>query len=76
MKIFGVAAMFAVAMFVNASVGTDKDSQDVSIVDLANATEANAECQPYDGIVSGRCLVLSQYCVFDTVDQDCNPYRM
>lgn len=44
LKFFGVAAMFAVAMFVNASVNTDKDSQDVNLADLANATEANAEC--------------------------------
>lgn len=44
LKLFGAAAIFAVALVVNASVNTENGSQDVNLADLANATEANAEC--------------------------------
>lgn len=72
LKFFGVAAMFAVAMFVNASVNTDKGSQDVTLADLANATEANAECaqSPFG---NGRCSSLTGNCYWDWPDyQDCD----
>ncbi len=44
LKLFGVAVIFAVALVVNASVNTENGTQDVNLADLANATEANAEC--------------------------------
>lgn len=75
LKMLGVAALFAVAVFVNASVNTDKGSQDVKLADLVNATEANAECQPFRW-AHGNCLPGSQVCVFDTSLEECDPYSM
>lgn len=75
LRFLGAAAIFAAAMFVNASVGTDKSSQDVNLTDLANATEANAECVD-GGFASGKCLSLSQVCVFAVGYNQCDPYSM
>lgn len=75
LKMFGAAAIFAVALVVNASVNTENGSQDVNLADLANATEANAECVG-GGFASGKCLVLSQVCVFAVEHNECNPYSM
>lgn len=74
LKFFGVAVIFAAALVVNASVNTEKDSQDVNLVDLVNATEANAECQS-GGFASGKCLQLSQICVFAAGENECDPYK-
>ena len=76
LKFFGVAAMFAVAMFVSASVNTDKGSQDVTLADLANATEANAECAPSTGASSdGYCYELSGNCFWNPGYRMCDPWR-
>lgn len=77
LKFFGVAAMFAVALFVNASVNTDRDLQDVKLIDLANVTEANAEC-PTGSIQNGRCNWSGTRCVLNPFpeDQDCDFYAM
>jgi hypothetical protein len=55
LKLFGVAAIFAVALVVNASVSTEKSSQDVNLADLANVTEANGECYDKPSTNNGRC---------------------
>ena len=55
LKLLGAAALFAVALFVNASINTDRGSQDVKLADLANATEANAECYDKTYTNNGRC---------------------
>lgn len=76
LKFFGVAAMFAVAMFVSASVNTDKGSQDVTLADLANATEANAECAS-SSFNNGKCGI-SNVCFWgrgDAADYDCDTTR-
>lgn len=76
LKFFGVAAMFAVAMFVSASVNTDKGSQDVTLADLANATEANAECAPtWDGASDGYCYELSGNCFWNPGYRKCDPWH-
>lgn len=75
LKLFGAAAIFAVALVVNASVNTENGSQDVNLADLANATEANAECVS-GGFASGKCLTLSQICVFAVTYNECDPYSM
>lgn len=77
LKFLGVAAFFAVALFVNASVNTDKSSQDVTLADLANATEANAECPP-TSFKNGRCNWLGTMCHLNPFpeDQDCDFYSM
>lgn len=75
LKMFGAAAVFAVAAFVSVSVSTDNGVQDVTLADLANATEANAECKPFK-VAHGLCLVGSQTCVFDTSAEKCDPYSM
>ncbi len=75
LKLFGVAVIFAVALVVNASVNTENGTQDVNLADLANATEANAECVG-GGFAGGKCLVLSQICVFAAGENECDPYGM
>lgn len=74
-KLLGAAAIFAVAMFVNASVNTDKASQDVTLADLAYASDANAECKEFK-VAHGHCLKSSQICTFDTSAEECDPYSM
>lgn len=71
LKFFGVAVIFAAALVVNASVNTEKDSQDVNLVDLVNATEANAECQSTP-INNGRCGSLTGNCYWNTSELDCD----
>lgn len=66
-KLLGAAAVFAVAMFVNASVNTDKASQDVTLADLAYASDANAEC-PQSPFNNGRCSTLTGNCYWDWPD--------
>lgn len=76
LKFLGVAAFFAVALFVNASVNTDKGSQDVTLTDLANATEANAEC-PSSSFNNGKCGI-SNICFWgrgDASGYDCDTTR-
>lgn len=73
LKFFGVAAIFAVAMFMNASVNTDKGSQDVDLTDLVNSTEANAECA--GGINNGSCGI-SNNCFWNRGNSyDCDTTR-
>jgi len=76
-KLLGAAAIFAVAMFVNASVNTDKASQDVTLADLAYASDANAEC-PKGTVKNGRCNATGTRCVLNPFpeDQDCDFYAM
>lgn len=74
LKLMGTAAFFAVAMFVNASLSTGDRAQDVSLLDLAGASEANAECVSGGSLDFGRCLGLSQVCVFSVDSSGCNPY--
>lgn len=76
LKFFGVAAMFAVALFVNASVNTDGSSQDVKLADLASVTEANAECPPSESYSSdGYCYELSGNCFWNPGYRMCDPWR-
>lgn len=77
LKMLGVAALFAVAVFVNASVNTDQGSQDVKLADLVNATEANAEC-PTGSMLNGRCNWSGTRCALNPFpeDQDCDFYAM
>ena len=76
-KLLGAAAVFAVAMFVNASVNTDKASQDVTLADLAYASDANAECPP-PTVKNGRCNWSGTRCALHPFpeDQDCDFYSM
>ncbi len=76
-KLFGAAALLGAAMLVNANMGTSEESQNVSLTELVNATEANAECHPSkDYSASGKCLKLSQICVFAVGYRECDPYEM
>lgn len=76
LKLFGAAAIFAVALVVNASVNTENGSQDVNLADLANATEANAECAPSTGASSdGYCYELSGNCFWNPGYRMCDPWR-
>lgn len=74
MKLFSVAVL-AVAMGINASMSLNNDSEETSLSNLVNASEANAECQPFH-VAHGRCLQGAQICVFDTEKIDCDPYSM
>lgn len=71
LKLFGAAAIFAVALVVNASVNTENGSQDVNLADLANATEANAEC-PQSPFNNGRCSTLTGNCYWNTDYSQCD----
>lgn len=53
-KIFSVLAIFAVAMGVNASLKSSNSSKDVSLSNLVNASNANAECVS-TSFNNGRC---------------------
>lgn len=65
-KAAGLAlALFALA--VNVSKAVNGESQDVNLFDLANATEANAECPP-TSIGNGRCSSLTGNCYWDWPD--------
>lgn len=70
LKLFGAAALFAVAMLVNASI--NDGSQDVNLADLAQASDANAECynKPYTN--NGNCSTLSGNCYAQKSPQDCD----
>lgn len=74
LKMFGAAAIFAVALVVNASVNTENGSQDVNLADLANATEANAECVG-SSFNNGSCGI-SNNCFWGRgEDYDCDTTR-
>ncbi|MCD7933436.1 MAG: hypothetical protein LUH15_19930 [Tannerellaceae bacterium] len=62
LKAIGVAAIFAVALCVNASINSGNDAQNVSLTELATATEANAECYDKTWTNNGRCSELSGNC--------------
>lgn len=67
----GAVAIFAIALGVNASIGMTNGSGDVALSDLVNASEANAECAPFE-FAHGHCLHAAQICVFDTEKIECN----
>lgn len=76
-KLIGAAALLGAAMLVNANMGTNEGIQDVSLTNLVNATEANAECHPHeDYSASGKCLKLSQICVHAVGYKECDPNKM
>lgn len=45
-------------------LGRSQHQTDVTVTDLLQT--ADAECEPYNGWLYGRCLTLSGVCVFDT----------
>lgn len=74
-KFLSVIAIFAVAMGVNASLKMNNTTESLSLSEMVEVSEANAECKPFN-FAHGRCLQLSQICVFDTQREDCDPYSM
>ncbi|MDR0605283.1 MAG: hypothetical protein LBG80_13355 [Bacteroidales bacterium] len=54
-------ATFAVASVISMSVNENKDSQDVTVQELAVATKANAECIS-TGFDNGRCSFMDNTC--------------
>lgn len=47
-------------------LGRSQHQTDVTVTDLLQTAAADAECEPYNGWLYGRCLTLSGVCVFDT----------
>lgn len=74
-KLIGAAALLGAAMLVNANMGTNEGIQDVSLTNLVNATEANAECLP-GNVKNGRCNAMGTWCYLTPFeeDQDCDFY--
>lgn len=57
-KLLGAVAIFAIALGVNASIGMTNGSGDVALSDLVNASEANAECAPFEFALDTVCMRL------------------
>lgn len=53
--------------------GYSQHRTDVTITDLIQTADADAECGGYNGWLYGRCLSLSGVCVFDTSATQCSP---
>lgn len=74
LKLFGATVFFAVALCVSASVNVG-ESSDVTLADLANTTEANAECKPASSWSSdGYCYELSGNCYWNPGYRMCDPW--
>jgi hypothetical protein len=62
------AVVLAIAM---GYLGRSQHHQtDVTVTDLLQTADADAECEPYNGWLYGRCLTLSGVCVFDTCTKE------
>lgn len=66
-----VAALLGYAAY----MGTrDASRSDVDVLDLIQTSDADAECNPFNGWCYGRCLnTLGGFCVFDTSEKQCTP---
>lgn len=73
-KLTGTAAMLGIAMLVNANVDANKEVQNVSLTDLVNATEANAECVYNEYTNNGGCGS-DGYCYWGYHKKDCDSTR-
>lgn len=69
----GIVACAAI-LFFNVSLNGKSSSSNVDLSALTKISEANAECVS-GGFASGKCLVLSQVCVFAVEYTDCDPYQ-
>lgn len=75
-KIFSALALFAVVMGVNASLKSSNPTEDVSLSDLVDLSNANAECVGKDLLNNGRCNDFTKRCVLNPFpeEQDCDFY--
>ncbi|EKU89383.1 hypothetical protein [Bacteroides oleiciplenus] len=73
LKTVGLAVCLCAVAF-NMSKAVTNEVQDVSLLDLASSTVANAECHP-GGSVGGKCITLEQICVFAQGYYTCDPYK-
>lgn len=73
-KFVGAAALVTV-LGLNLSLGMNKKS--VESVDLLNLSQtAQAACEEWSSSSAhGKCLQLSQVCVFAVEYEDCDPYK-
>lgn len=68
-KSFSVIAIFAVAMGVNASLNSNKSHEDVSLSELVNLSDANAE-RSQGVMLNGRCNWLGTMCHLNPFPED------
>ncbi len=73
LKTVGLAVCLCAVAF-NMSKAVSDEVQDVSLLELASSTVANAECHP-GGFTGGRCIRLEQICLFAQGYSECDPYK-
>ena len=71
-KIFGVAAIVAMATFVFVASKSNANSNNVDLSSLVKINTASAECQSSHGFGGGKCLSLAQICVGDPWSSECD----
>ena len=73
-EMFG-AALLVSALIFNVSLGNAKKSAgNIDLLSLSQTAEAG--CEDYNPwSASGKCLQLSQICVFAVEYKDCDPYK-
>lgn len=71
-KLIGVTILLGIIIFVNANIDTNKKCKNVSLAELINTTEANAECA-FISFRDGRCSRVTGNCYWDWPDyQECD----
>lgn len=71
-KILGAAGIAAIAVAAFFATNTKANNNDVDLTSLLKINTASAECSSSVGVGGGKCLTLSQICVGDPGNNECD----
>ena len=70
-KVIGILGVIALSTGIFFSANILEASNDIGLASVISLNTADAECPPYTWM-GGRCLVLSEVCVGDFWETDCD----